>query len=437
VATPSGTNDPETPLVCAEEAGLALCAHADRRIGARNTECIAVLRRRARTVSPKYRMATLTGEGYSFENGGPFYDLVRRLHLQRPNGSLRSSRIVAVVWLPMMVIAVVQLARGHSVDPLVRDISVHVRFLVALPLVLVSSHLLDAQCRGAVKVLYDAKLADPAALDAIMLRAEQLRTSSWCELVIALGSLALGQLGLWGVIGPTGLFHGLEQHTIWSFSRIWYGTIAFPLWQFVSARWMWRWAIWIYTLVRLARLPLAGLASHPDRATGLSCLAWPILGFCWYVAAFSSVLAGAWDTQVLENRFTVSSLTPTVATLIIVAIIVGFAPLLVFTPRLYDVRRRDMMKNTLFAFDYMRQFNQKWLDGTCPEPVLGSQDLQSLGAYESAFQIVASTRLTVFELSKMKNVAVAVLLPMLPLLATLIPLERVVPRFASALIPGL
>jgi hypothetical protein len=382
-------------------------------------------------------MATAAGRGYSFENGGPFYELVRRLHLVRPDGGLRSWRIVAAAWLPLAIIAAVQLVRGRAPDPLVRDISVHVRFLVALPLVLVSSHLLDAQCRGAVRVLYDAQLADPAALDAILLRAERLRTSGWCELVIALGSLAIGQLGLWGVLGPTGLFHGLEQHTMWSLSRIWYGTIAFPLWQFVSARWIWRWAIWIYTLVLLSRLPLSGVATHPDRAGGLSCLAWPLLGFCWYVAAFSSVLAGAWDTQLLENRFTVSSLVPTIAVLIGAAIVVGFAPLLVFTPRLYDIRRRDTMKHTLFAFDYMRQFDQKWLEGTWSEPLLGAQDIQSLGAYMTAYQVTASTRLTVFDPQRMKSVAVAVLLPMLPLLATLIPVESVVPRFASALIPGL
>lgn len=384
-------------------------------------------------------MATLTGSGYSFENGGPFFELVCRLRLRRPNGKLRSSWIVAFAWVPIAIAAVVQLVRGSPVDPLVRDLSVHVRFLVALPLVLVSSHLLDAQCRGAVRVLYDAKLAEPAALDAIMLRAERLRTSGWAELVIALGSLAVGQLGLWGVLGPTGFFHGLEHHTMWSFSRIWYGTIAFPLWQFVSARWMWRWAIWIYTLVRLSRIRLAGVAAHPDHAAGLSCLAWPILGFCWYVAAFSSVLAGAWDTQLLEDRFTVSSLAPSVAVLISGAIILGFAPLLVFTPTLYDVRRRDMMKNTLFAFDYMRRFNQKWLEGGIPpaEDVLGAQDIQSLGAYETAFQIVLTTRLTIFEVRRIKTVAVAVLLPMLPLLMTLIPIESVVPRFASAIIPGL
>jgi hypothetical protein len=382
-------------------------------------------------------MATLAGRGYSFSNGGPFYELTQRLHLLGPNGTLRFAWLVAVAWVPLVLVAVVRLVFGMPVSPLVLDISVHVRFLVALPLLLVSSHLLDAACRGAVRALYDAQLAEPAALDPIMLRAEQLRTSGWVELVIALLALAIGQLGLWGVTAPTGLFHGVEHHTLWSFSRIWYSVISFPLWQFLSARWMWRWGVWIYTLVRLSRLPLAATASHPDHAGGLGCLAWPLTGYSWYVAAFASVLAGAWDTQLLEQRLTISSLAPSVVTLVIAAVLVGYVPLLVFTPQLYAVKRRDLMKHTLFGFDYMRQFERTWMGDTRADVLAGTDDIQGMAAYVSAFLVVQSTRLTVFDPKRMKNLAIAVLLPMVPMLASLIPLSSVMPRLTGVLVPGL
>ena len=382
-------------------------------------------------------MATLTDRGYSFSNGGPFYDLSQKLHLLGPSGAMRFSWLVVIAWVPLVLAGAVQLALHRPVSPLLRDISVHMRFLVALPLLLVSSSLLDAQCRGAVRVLYDAKLADPPALDPIMMRAEVLRTSGWAELVLALVSLLIGQLGLWGVTAPTGLFQGVEHHTLWSFSRIWYGVVAFPLWQFLSLRWMWRWAVWIYTLVRLSRLPLAAVASHPDQAGGLGSLAWPLAGYSWYVAAFASVLAGAWDTQLLEHRLTISSLAPAVATLLFGAILLGYVPLLVFTPQLYAVKRRDLFKHSLFGFEYSRQFEQKWLEAPRGDVLVGTEDIQGLSAYALTLQNVQATRLTVFNPKRVKSLVVAVVLPMIPILATLIPLESVVPRLTGVLVPGL
>jgi hypothetical protein len=382
-------------------------------------------------------MAALTDRGFSLFGGGPFHALIRRFHLLRPSGALRISWIVVIAWIPIMLGSVLRIALGYPVNPIALDISVHARFLVALPLLLMSTQLLEAQTRGVVLVLYGGELADPGTLDEILGRAAKLRSNGWVELVLALGALTIGQLGLWGVLGPTGIVHGIERHIEWTLGRIWYGTIAFPLFTFLWLRWMWRWVIWIYVLVRLSRVPLAAIATHPDHAAGLSCLAWPVAGYCWFIAAFSSVLSGAWATQLIEHRTTVPSLGPTALVLIVGAIIVGYGPLLVFTPQLYAVKRRDLAKNTLLGFDYMRRFDAKWLAPPRDEQLLGSPDIQSLNDMGSAFQVVLTTRLTVFDLMRMKNIVIAVVLPLLPLVATVVSLESVIKHVASAVLPGL
>ena len=114
------------------------------------------------------------------------------------------------------------------------------------------------------------------------------------------------------------------------------------------------------------------------------------------------------------------------------AIIVGYAPLLAFTPQLYRIKRRDLKNNTVLGFEYMRRFDAKWVRTTPDDSLLGTPDIQSLNDIGSAYQIVLTTRLTVFAPIRMKNVAIAVILPMLPLIATVIPLETVIPRLASA-----
>lgn len=375
-------------------------------------------------------MATLTGSGFSMFGGGPFYRLAERLGLVRPSGTLRITWLVAFTWLPIVIGATLRLAFGVPLDPIMRDISVHARFLVALPLLLISTALLEKQTRGAVRVIYEARLADPTALDVMFSRVERLRCHGGVEVGLAIAALAIGQLGLWGVLAPSGVFAGIEQAPGLSFARIWYDTLAFPLWQFLSLRWMWRWIVWCYLLVRLSRLPLEGTAAHPDHAAGLGCLAWPLAGYAWYVAAFASVLAGAWSTQLIDHRVTVPSLGPTALVLLVGAVIAGYAPLLVFTPQLYALKRRDLANNTLMGFDYMRRFDTKWVPSPRAPEFLGSQDIQALNDLGGAFQVVLTTRLTVFELGRMKNIVIAVLLPMFPLIATVIPLQSVIPRLA-------
>ena len=382
-------------------------------------------------------MVAVHGRVFSINEGGPFDHLIRKLHLLRPSGMIRVWWIVVLAWVPLMLGATLRTAFGVPLNPIVLDISVHVRFLVALPLLLWSSTLLEPQCRGVLRMLYEGQLAEPAALDRIVERGERLRDSGWVEAALVVIAVAVGQLGLWGVTGPTGLFHGIREHQDWSFARVWYGTVSLPLLQFLTLRWFWRWIVWTYMLERFSRLPLAATAMHPDRAAGLSFFAWPIGGYTWFVVAFASVLAGAWGTQLLDHRVTVPSLAPTLVAFVVIAVVVGYAPLMLFCGHLYRARRRDLASHGLFSLDYMRLFEAKWIRGGRSEPVLGTADIQSLADIGNAYQVVLTTRVTVFHPMRIKNLAIAVVVPMLPLVATVVPLNEIIPKLGSALLGAL
>lgn len=378
-------------------------------------------------------MVAVTPRAFSINAGGPFDQLIRKLHLLKPNGMVRVWWIVVVAWLPLMLGAGLSTLFGMPLNPIVLDLSVHARFLVGAPLLLVSAALLEPQCRGAIRMLYEGKFAQAEALDRIVDRGERLRGSGWVEAVIVVLAFAGGQLGLWGVIGPTGVFAGIAQRPEWSFARLWYGLVSLPLLQFLLLRWLWRWGVWTYMLVLFARLPLAVTATHPDRAAGLSFFGWPTGGFHCFVTAVTSVLAGAWGTQLLDHRVTVPSLGPTFLALLVIAFAVGYVPLLLFSGHVYRARRRALLSHGLFALDYVRQFDTKWIDGP-PESPLGAQDIQALNDLGGAFQVVITTSMWVFSPLRLKNLAIAVLLPLLPLLLTVVPLDKVIGRLGHALL---
>ncbi len=374
--------------------------------------------------------------GFSITAGGPFRALARRLHLVGPSGAPLAWRIAAIMWVPLFIDSAVRKAAGAHLDPIALDISVHVRFLISLPLLLLSERLLEPQCRAAVMQLYVGNVADRAILDRVLDRAERLRDSWWIEGALAAFAVVGGQLVLWGVTGPTGLFHGVEAAGM-SLVRIWYTCIALPLLQFLALRWLWRWAIWSFVLARLARLPLATIATHPDRAAGLGFLSAPVTGFAAFEAAFATIMAGAWGTQLIEGRVTVPSLLPTLVAFLVVAMLLACVPLLAFSPHLYRAQRAALMVYGPFALDYVRRFHGKWIEHRTDQDVLGTPDIQSLSDLDNSYQVITTTRMFVFSTRKLGELWLAAIVPMLPLVIAVVPVEQLLKRIGSTLFGGL
>jgi hypothetical protein len=302
-----------------------------------------------------------------------------RLHLARPDGTPRTLVLVALAWLPLCFGGLVPLAFGQPPAPILFDLSVHARLLIGIPLFVRAGQLLAIRCDRAVEQLYRGEFAERAAVDRIVDRAERLRDSHLFELLMFVLVFAGAQALLWGLVGPSGVFGGLLDVGELSFARLWYVSVSWPLTQFLVLRWLWHWAIWSYVLARLARLPLATIATHPDRAAGIGFLGGPLAGFSGFVLSVSVVLASAWGTQILDGRAVVQAFVPSFLTFVVVSMVIACGPLLLFVPMLYRARHREIGAYNLLALDYVRSFHRKWIDARPGgEALLGTPDLQSL-----------------------------------------------------------
>jgi len=73
--------------------------------------------------------------------------------------------------------------------------------------------------------------------------------------------------------------------------------------------------------------------------------------------------------------------------------------------------------------------------GAAPgEPLLGSADIQSLADLGDSFEIVRSTRLLPFTRDAVLQLGVITLLPVAPLVLTMIPLEELMTRLVQILL---
>src|SRR6188472_3307769 len=79
---------------------------------------------------------------FSLVMGGPLYQLNRSTRLLRPPVDLQRRRLIGVTlfaWLPLFVLALLEGNAFSGVGlPFLRDLEIHARFLVALPLLILA-----------------------------------------------------------------------------------------------------------------------------------------------------------------------------------------------------------------------------------------------------------------------------------------------------------
>src|SRR4051812_619187 len=111
---------------------------------------------------------TLETQDFSFVLGGPLFQLLRRARLANEDLLLFRRRVVVVsllTWLPLFLLSSVEhlaFARPVAVTFL-KDFELHIRFLVALPLLVVAELVVHARLRPTLRLLRERKVVPEAA----------------------------------------------------------------------------------------------------------------------------------------------------------------------------------------------------------------------------------------------------------------------------------
>ena len=115
-----------------------------------------------------------------------------------------------------------------------------------------------------------------------------------------------------------------------------------------------------------------------------------------------------------------------VAVVVVFLLAIVLGPLLLFTPHLGAARRVGLREYGTLAQRYVREFDEKWLRGraSAEEPLVGSADIQSLADLGNSFELVRSMRAVPFTRDTLVQLAVITLLPLVPLLLTMVSLEE-------------
>ena len=145
------------------------------------------------------------------------------------------------------------------------------------------------------------------------------------------------------------------------------------------------------------------------------------------------MLAGIVANRVLFQGQNLLSLKITMASILGFFILVIVGPLVMFTPHLARAKRKGLRTYGALASTYVDAFDAKWIDrGEDDESILGSADIQSLADLLNSYDGVKGMRLVPFSIADLSPLAVAVALPSLPLLLTIMPLDSLMTRMLMA-----
>src|SRR6202034_2954495 len=177
----------------------------------------------------------------------------------------------------------------------------------------------------------------------------------------------------------------------------WFAFVSVPIFQFILLRWYMRMLIWFFFLLRVSHLRLQLLPANPDRAGGIGFLGRSTIAFAPMLFAQGALLAGQIANRIFYTGQSLRSFKLTIVGFVCFFVAVILAPLLVFTPQLWDAKLDGLAKFGCFAEQYVLDFGQKWLPRKAnDEQLLGSADIQSLADLGNSYEFVRQMRAVPF-----------------------------------------
>ena len=376
---------------------------------------------------------------FSLVLGGPIFQFFRKSHLAGDGLQLLHRRLLVITflaWIPLLILAAVNPSVGEAGRlAFFHDVEVHTRFLLALPILVAAELIVHSRLRPVVRRFVERGIVLPNDLP---------RFHNAVNSAVRLRDSVAVELGILLVLYPLSLWLWNERPSI--VSSTWYGTpgspwhltaagfwyvfVSIPILRFILFRWYLRIFIWFRFLWQVSRIDLHLIPTHPDRAAGLAFLGKSAYAFGPILFAQGAMLAGVVAERVLYRGQSLISFKVQIAGFVVFFVLAILGPLLMFTPRLAQAKRKGLADYGLLAQRYVENFEQKWVAGdpSHSEDLLGTSDIQSLADLGNGYAMVRDMRPIPFWLEDVSRLAAATAAPLVPLLLTIFSPEELITR---------
>lgn len=350
-----------------------------------------------------------------------------------------------VAWVPLLLLT----AAGGALmpksvgSPFLTDIGVHSRLLIVLPLLILAGLVAEQRIRPTVQQFVSRKMIPDDKMDEFkdtVASTFRLGDSVVADVAIIAFIYAVVTPLFWGTnVAPTASWYDATpgRGIAPTLAGLWFIYVSLPIFQFLLLRWYYRLFIWARFLWRTAHENPVLIPSHPDRLGGLGFLILATQGLSLFAMAHGVLLAGWIANRVLIDKEVLPDFKGEIALFLGFVLCITVLPLLAYMRPLLIAKRRGTFAYGALAAMYARDFDDKWVrsGGKADEPLIGSADIQSMADMGGTYELVASMRSTPISLQLLMSMSVATLLPVAPLLLTIMPLEQLLKKLVGILLP--
>jgi hypothetical protein len=387
-----------------------------------------------------------TTRPFLITEGGPLFLIETRFGTVKRNSLAQIRRAafsVLLTWLPLLVLSALQgTAFGSAVTvPFLQDFGAHTRFLVTVPVLLAAETIMAPYIAEAASHFVNSGLVLEPQFDlfaAAIERGLKSRDSVAAEIWIALLAYAMTFLFFIpnAVHAATWYADRSADGFRLTLAGWWFLGFCIPLGHFLVLRWLWRFSLWCRFLSDMNKLDLQLYPTHPDQAGGLGFIGKVQRFFGILLAAYSATIAGVWANEIFYDHIPLEHFAMPAAAYVIAGVVLVLAPLLVFSKRLFLTKRNGLYEYGTLATTYTGSFDRKWISRTeeRDDALLGSADIQSLADLGNSYTFIENMNVFPVTPKTPLILALACLLPMSPLLLTVISLKDMFKLLYKALV---
>jgi hypothetical protein len=370
--------------------------------------------------------------------GGPSYHLQQRAGLGRGKAKT-TTKIAAVLpiitWLPLLILTMINgTAVGNTVElPFLKDFGAYARLFLAIPLFLMAENLIGPLIAETAEHFITSGVVgenEYPVFDRAIEDGLRLRDSVLAEILMVLLAYAFAIMFFFTRAAHVSTWYATraDNGVTPTLAGWWLVLFCMPLLQFLLLRWIWRIFLWFRFLHRISKLHLNLYPTHPDQAAGLGFVGEAQRFFSILLFSYSVGVAGVMANEILYDHIPLKHYGPIIGAYVLLALIIILGPLVVFSGRLLKIKRHGLHDYGTLATSYTGAFQKKWIDGVSPdsEPLLGTADIQSLADLGNSYTFVERMNAIPVNPRTPLILAIAALLPLAPLLLTVMPAKEIV-----------
>lgn len=352
---------------------------------------------------------------------------------------MRWKRILLIplaAWLPLLLL---NTWIGHQEEGGIflsfsRDISVHVRLLVTLPVMLA----MEGVYRRRLSLLVEeTKVILPpdyrVRLEQLVDRMNRVSGSKYTILAILVagyfflffsqGALGDQSAGSWKI--------GSEQQV--TPAGWWYYLISMPVFLFLLLRWIYRWAMWSYLIFWISSSPIKLIPEHADQMGGLEYMNYLPGIFSVVLGALAAIVSSHMAVEIRAGKVLLPSIYFEIGAFCILGVLLAYAPLLFFVPKLNESKVSAIKDYGSLIRDHHTQFREKWFGAKPAGQILGSGDPSSKADIDGSYQPLQRMQLIPVNMRSLRNSLIYMIIPFVPLVFLKYSLIEVINRIIQIL----